>query len=65
MDSSTGNDVLLACTIGDLTWLKRGLSNGIKPTAANKEVCETNFRYALVLNFHMMTLIELSCGNLY
>ena len=36
MDSN--NDVLLACTIGDLTWLKRGLSNGIKPTTANKEV---------------------------
>ena len=41
MDST--NDVLLACTIGDLTWLKRGLSNGIKPTAANKEVCDAKF----------------------
>ena len=41
MDST--NDVLLACTIGDLTWLKRGLSNGIKPTASNREVRDTTF----------------------
>ena len=34
----SGNDVLLACTIGDLAWLKRGLSIGIKPTGTNEEV---------------------------
>ena len=38
MYRTSSNDVLLACTIGDLSWLKRGLSNGIAPTAANKEV---------------------------
>ena len=32
------NDVLLACTIGDISWLKRGLSGGLKPTTTNEEV---------------------------
>lgn len=32
------NDVLLACTIGDISWLKRGFSNGAEPTATNDEV---------------------------
>ena len=32
------NDVLLACTIGDISWLKRGLSSGLKPTTTNEEV---------------------------
>ena len=42
MDRNSSNDVLLACTIGDIAWLKRGLSHGIKPTATSKEVRESS-----------------------
>lgn len=31
-------DVLLACTIGDLSWLKKGLSSGSDPNTTNTEV---------------------------
>ena len=33
------NDVvLLACTIGDLSWLRRGVSEGLDPCTKNTEV---------------------------
>ena len=32
------DDVLLACTIGDLPWLKRGLSRKLDPNSTDKEV---------------------------
>ena len=32
------NEVLLACAIGDLAWLKRGISGGSNPGATNREV---------------------------
>ena len=32
------NDVLLACTIGDIGWLKRGLARGVNPNSRTKEV---------------------------
>ncbi len=32
------NDVLLACTIGDIGWLKRGIARGIDPDSRTKEV---------------------------
>jgi hypothetical protein len=32
------NEVLLACAIGDLSWLQRGIAGGSNPGATNKEV---------------------------
>lgn len=34
------NEVLLACAVGDLSWLKRGISSGSNPGAANREVAK-------------------------
>ncbi len=33
------NDILLACSIGDLSWLRGGLAHGQDPEATDKEVC--------------------------
>ena len=32
------NEILLACAVGDLQWLKMGLYSGSNPNATNKEV---------------------------
>ncbi len=44
------NDILLACTIGDIGWLKRGLETGISPNSMNKQVnSKVNLDYRSII----------------
>ncbi len=38
MTEIKANEVLLACSIGDTAWLKKGLANGSCPNTTNREV---------------------------
>lgn len=44
------NDILLACTVGDLSWLKRGLYSGVAPYSTDGEVFQPMISTACVLS---------------
>ena len=50
------NETLLACAVGDLPWLKRGMSSGANPKAINKDVSKASWR----LSFSYTIIIPLS-----
>ena len=38
MTDIRSNDILVACSVGDLSWLKKGLANGSDPCSTDGEV---------------------------